>query len=66
MKWVKKSLTTGEVAKRCRVTHGTVLRWIQEGYLEAYQLPSGHKRITEKAFREFLRKWKFPVGNKRK
>ena len=39
-------LSLGKVAKRCNVSRTTVYRWIVNGHLKAYSLPSGHFRVT--------------------
>lgn len=57
----QKPLTTGQVAAYCHVSHVTVLKWIKEGRLKAYTIPSGHYRIQKKAFHEFLVQHKMPV-----
>jgi len=57
----QRPLTTGQVAAYCHVSHVTVLKWIKEGRLQAYTIPSGHYRIQKKAFYEFLVKHKMPV-----
>ncbi len=57
----QKPLTTGQVAAYCHVSHVTVLKWIKEGRLQAYTIPSGHYRIQKKAFHEFLVKHKMPI-----
>jgi excisionase family DNA binding protein len=47
--------TTGEVAKLCRVTKRTVIKWIDGGRLEGYTIPgSKHRRVTAEALQKFL------------
>ena len=46
-------LTTGEVARRCQVSVGTVKNWIEAGQLEAFRTPGGHFRIRASALRRF-------------
>ena len=57
----QKPLTTGQVAAYCHVSHVTVLKWIKEGRLKAYTIPSGHYRIQKQDFHEFLVKHNMPV-----
>jgi excisionase family DNA binding protein len=57
----QKPLTTGQVAAYCHVSHVTVLKWIKEGRLKAYTIPSGHYRIQKQDFHEFLIQHKMPV-----
>ena len=54
-------LTTGRIAAYCRVSHVTVLKWIKSGKLRAYTIPSGHYRVREEDFRDFLIAHDMPV-----
>lgn len=57
-----KALTTGEVAKYCDVNFRTVIRWIERGVLDAYQLPGrGDNRIPVDAFLRFLEENNMPI-----
>jgi len=59
---MKRSLTTGEVARLCGVNHRTVLRWIKAGYIEAFQLPGrGDNRVPIDDCVRFLREHDIPV-----
>lgn len=54
--------TTGEIAKYCGVHYRTVIRWIEQGDLKAYQLPGrGDNRVTLADFVMFLKEHKMPV-----
>jgi excisionase family DNA binding protein len=58
----KHTLTTSEVASHCGVNFRTVIRWIQKGWLRAYQLPGrGDNRVELEDFLEFLREHKMPI-----
>lgn len=46
-------LTTGEVAKRCQVSVGTVKNWIDARDLKAFRTPGGHFRIMSEELRRF-------------
>jgi excisionase family DNA binding protein len=51
----KEVLTTGDVARLCRVTIRTVIKWFEQGRLEGYRLPgSRDRRFTRAAVRRFL------------
>lgn len=56
-----KPLTTGKIARYCNVNQKTVLKWIDEGTLPAYQLPSGSNRITVDNFITFLKEHAMPI-----
>lgn len=58
----KQILTTGEIAKYCGVNFRTVIRWIERGRLQAYQLPGrGDNRVTVDDFIEFLKENHMPI-----
>ena len=46
-------LSLGKIAKRCNVSRTTVYRWIVNGHLKAYSLPSGHFRVRPEDLRTF-------------
>jgi excisionase family DNA binding protein len=51
----KDVLTTGDVARLCRVTIRTVIKWYEQGRLEGYRLPgSRDRRFTRDAVLRFL------------
>lgn len=53
----RQTLTTGDVAKYCGVNFRTVIRWIKNGHLKAYQLPGrGDNRVEYDDFLEFLKR----------
>lgn len=57
-----KTFTTGQAAKFCGVNFRTVIRWIQQGKLEAYSLPGrGDKRILQSNLIAFLKCNDMPV-----
>lgn len=52
-------LTTGQVAKICRVSMSAVIRWCDEGKLAHYRIPnisesSRHRRILTETLRRFM------------
>ena len=58
----EKVYTTGEVAKFCNVNFRTVIRWIQKGYLSAYQLPGrGDNRISQSSLMTFMQANNLPI-----
>lgn len=48
-----KFVTVGFIAKDCDVSHTTVLRWINTGYLSAIKLPSRQNRVFRGEFERF-------------
>ena len=46
-------LTTGEVARWCQVSVGTVKNWIEAGQLEAFRTPGRHFRIRASELQRF-------------
>jgi excisionase family DNA binding protein len=62
VKLEKDVLTTGDVARLCRVTIRTVINWFEAGRLEGYRLPgSRDRRFTRDAVMRFLRENDMPV-----
>lgn len=58
----KDILTTGDVARLCRVTIRTVIKWYESGRLEGYRLPgSRDRRFTRRAVERFLRENDMPL-----
>ncbi|MEM1108449.1 MAG: response regulator [Planctomycetota bacterium] len=57
------NLTTGQIAKHCRVNYRTVLRWIKAGRLTAHQLPGsrGDHRVEVDDFVSFLQENDLPI-----
>jgi excisionase family DNA binding protein len=59
----KDVLTTGDVARLCRVTIRTVIKWYEHGRLPGYRLPgSRDRRFTRAAVEQFLREHGMPFG----
>jgi CheY-like chemotaxis protein len=58
----KRNLTTGDIAKLCGVNFRTVIRWIQRGHLNAFQLPGrGDNRVQLADFIDFLNENNMPI-----
>lgn len=58
----KDVLTTGDVARLCRVTIRTVIKWFESGRLEGYRLPgSRDRRFTRRAVERFMRENDMPL-----
>lgn len=57
----KDVLTTGDVARACRVTIRTVINWYERGRLQGYRLPgSRDRRFTREAVVRFMRENDLP------
>ena len=54
-------LTTFEVSRVCGVVHGTVSKWVDEGKLNAYKTPGGHRRVKMTDLLVFLKIYDMPV-----
>ncbi len=48
------------IASYCMVSSSTVRRWIRDGRLSAFQLPSGHFRVRDSDFADFLKRYNIP------
>ncbi len=54
-------LTLKFVGEYCQVSKSTVLKWIKDGKLQAFRLPSGHYRVDREDFRAFLERYNMPL-----
>ena len=58
----KSILTTGEVAKICRVSSKTVQKWVDSGLLAGYRLPSSNdRRILRNELVRFMKENNMPL-----
>lgn len=61
---MKTVLTTGQVAKICKVAPRTVSKWFDDGALRGYRIPtSKDRRIPRDSLIEFLKANNMPLGN---
>ena len=61
---MKDVLTTGQVAKICKVAPRTVSKWFDDGKLEGYRIPeSKDRRIPRDCLVKFLKLHGMPLGN---
>ena len=58
---VKEVYSTYELAKLCHVHQTTIIKWIKEGRLSAYETLGGHRRVKKENFLRFLEDNKLPV-----
>ncbi len=49
-------ITTSEAAKLCGVARTTISKWIDEGVLNAFVTPGGHRKVIERDLMDFLEK----------
>ena len=54
--------TTVDVAKLCKVSLRTVIRWVDEGKLPSFRTPGGHRRVKEEDLRQFMGRYKIPFS----
>ena len=53
---MKKSFTTGNIARICRVTINTVVKWFDSGELKGYRIPSSRaRRVKRKDLLAFMK-----------
>jgi excisionase family DNA binding protein len=53
--------TTFEVSRFCSVDISTVMGWVDDGKLNAYRTPGGHRRIAHADLLAFLEKYQMPI-----
>jgi len=58
---MKDSLSTSEVAKYCHVSADTIRKWDEDGRIQVFKTPGGHRRIRRESLVEFLEKNGIPV-----
>lgn len=59
---VKDVYTTGEVAKICRVTIRTVIKWFEAGELKGFRIPASRdRRIPHRDLVDFMNRAGFPA-----
>jgi len=54
--------TTVDVAKLCKVSLRTVIRWVDEGKLPSFRTPGGHRRVREEDLMRFMEQYKIPFA----
>jgi len=54
--------TTVDVAKLCKVSLRTVIRWVDEGKLPSFRTPGGHRRVREEDLMRFMDQYKIPFA----
>lgn len=54
--------TTVDVAKVCKVSLRTVIRWVDEGKLPSFRTPGGHRRVKEEDLTKFMGEYKIPFS----
>jgi len=58
---IERTYTTHDIARFCSVYPSSVMRWINEGKLQAYATPGGHQRVSRERLLAFLREFKIPI-----
>jgi PleD family two-component response regulator len=59
---MKKVFTTGDVARICRATINTVVKWFDNGELNGYRIPSSRaRRIPKRDLLSFMKEHNFPM-----
>lgn len=54
--------TTMDLARVCRVSLRTVIRWVDDGILPSFRTPGGHRRVREEDLERFLERYHIPVA----
>jgi excisionase family DNA binding protein len=56
--------TTVDLAKVCKVSLRTAIRWVDEGKLTSFRTPGGHRRVREADLLKFLDRYQIPFSVK--
>jgi len=59
---MKDSYTTGQVARICMVSIGTIVKEFDLGRLKGFRISGGYRRIPKKALEDFMRENDIPVN----
>ena len=54
-------LTTHEISRYLNVDLTTVINWCEQGKLQAYKTPGGHRRVQPENLLQFLNQYKMPI-----
>src|SRR4051812_18411103 len=57
----ERPLTTFEGSRICGVVHSTISKWVDEGKLNAFKTPGGHRRIRNQDLMIFLKLYDMSV-----
>ena len=58
---MKREYTIGQIAKIINVARSTVINWIKDGRITAFQLPGGNNRVTRENLVKFMREYNIPL-----
>lgn len=59
----KPALTTGDAAKLCGMSDGTILKWLNAGMLKGYLVPgTTHRRVLPAVMVAFMKEHGLPLG----
>jgi len=58
---VQNIFTTHEAADICKAHLTSIINWITEGKLKAYNTPGGHRRIKEADLISFMKEYNIPI-----
>jgi len=58
---VQNIFSTHEAADICKAHLTSIINWIKEGKLKAYNTPGGHRRIKEEDLISFMKEYNIPI-----
>lgn len=58
---MKREFTVGEISKVLNVARSTVIYWIRDGRINAFQLPGGNNRVTRENLIKFMKTYNIPL-----
>lgn len=53
--------TVFTASKYCNVSSKTIINWVDQGHINAYRTPGGHRRINRKDLEAFMKKQGIPI-----
>ena len=57
----EKTYTTFQIADVCGVRPTTIIKWINQGKMNAYTTPGGHRRVCHSDLLKFMQEYRLPI-----
>ena len=58
--------TTEDLSNMLQVSKSTIKRWAEDGKLQCFRTPGGHRKFNQKNIQEFISRYNYEVTNQPK
>jgi len=58
--------TTEDLSNMLQVSKSTIKRWAEDGKLQCFRTPGGHRKFNQKNIQEFISRYNYEVTNQSK